>query len=188
MATTLEQAPAECPTVPALVLVSEPQDWTDFVSGGPRRAGECDLGARLYGMRRMHKAFAGSGTICTGAAARIPGTIPNQALRAAAAQTGIVRIGHPSGVMPIGVEVQLTGSSSPVLRRAAIARTGRRLLDGTVYVPRAVVTEAARRAPARRPPSRSGGGHQDRVGSARPRALGPARVAPQQAQSRDPLR
>ncbi len=69
MATTLEQAPAECPAVPALVLVSEPQDWTDFVSGGPRRAGECDLGARLYGMRRMHKSYAGSGTICTGAAA-----------------------------------------------------------------------------------------------------------------------
>lgn len=169
--------------------MSEPQDWTDFVSGGPRRAGECDLGARLYGMRRMHKAYAGSGTICTGAAARIPGTIPNQALRAAAAQTGIVRIGHPSGVIPIGVEVELTGHSPPVLRRAAIARTARRLLDGTVYVPRSVVTEAARRAaPARRPPSRSGGGPRDRVGSARPRALGPARVAPQQAQSRGPLR
>ncbi|MEZ5076087.1 MAG: PrpF domain-containing protein [Solirubrobacterales bacterium] len=130
---TPEEAAA---SVPFVALVSQPRSWTDFTDGRERRAQECDLSARLCVMQRMHKAYAGTGTICTGAAARVPGSIPNQALGARGQESPIVRIGHPSGVIPIEVEVEVAGHATPVLRRAAIHRTARRLLDGTVYVPR----------------------------------------------------
>ncbi|MBS1879348.1 MAG: 3-methylitaconate isomerase [Actinobacteria bacterium] len=136
-AATPEEAEVDCPTVPFIAFVGKPRPWTDFASGEQHAADECDLNARLYVMRRMHKAYAGTGTICTGAAARIPGSITNQALGASGQEGLVVRIGHPSGVIPIEVEVEVAGHESPVLRRAAIHRTARRLLDGTVYVPRA---------------------------------------------------
>lgn len=136
LAESQEKASESTPAVPFIAFVSKPRPWTDFTSGAERQAEECDLSARLYVMQRMHKAYAGTGTICTGAAARIPGSIPNQALSAQGQEGVIVRIGHPSGVIPIEVEVEVAGHASPVLRRAAIHRTARKLLDGVVYVPR----------------------------------------------------
>jgi 2-methylaconitate cis-trans-isomerase PrpF len=142
MTTSVDRAAEDCPTTPFIAFVSGPQDWSDFQTGERRHAASADLAARLYVMGRIHKAYAGTGTICTGAAARIPGTIPNQMAGATPSEAGVVRIGHPSGVIPVEVEVEVAGHDRPVLRRAAIARTARRLLDGTVYVPAALAQPA----------------------------------------------
>lgn len=58
----------ECPTVPFIALVGSPRDWSDFQTGTVRRGSDCDLVARLSGMRRVHKAYAGTAAICTGGA------------------------------------------------------------------------------------------------------------------------
>ena len=51
-----------------------------------------------------------------------------------------MRIGHPGGVLPIEVEVDDT-SRGLELKKAALGRTSRRIMDGFVYVPEALYTE-----------------------------------------------
>ena len=93
-----------------------------------------DLVARLLFMLKMHKAYAVTGTVCTGAAAQIPGTLVHEAIPVEQRAGGRVRIGHPSGVIDIDVAVDLTGPE-PRLTRAALGRTTRRLMEGYAFVP-----------------------------------------------------
>ena len=75
---------------------------------------------------RVHKAFAGTGAVCTGVAACIPDSVVQQVRTPT--DSPIVRIGHPSGVFPVRIELD------DQLREASFSRTARRLLEGTVYV------------------------------------------------------
>ena len=53
----------------------------------------------------MHKTYAGTGTICTGAAARIEGTVVNEVMKARnRGKASILKIGHPAGVITIDVK------------------------------------------------------------------------------------
>jgi len=85
---------------------------------------------------RVHKAFAGTGAVCTGVAARVEGSVVH-ALRGATAGP-VVRIGHPSGVFPVRIELD-----GPHLREASFSRTARRLLEGTVYVKESIAASAS---------------------------------------------
>jgi 2-methylaconitate cis-trans-isomerase PrpF len=49
-------------------------------------------------------------------------------------QTREVRIGHPSGVVAIEVEVEKAADGFH-LKKAAFGRTSRRIMEGFVYVP-----------------------------------------------------
>jgi 2-methylaconitate cis-trans-isomerase PrpF len=86
-------------------------------------------------MQDMHKTYAGTGTVATGAAARIPGTVGNEVCRNGAESSGAVRIGHPSGIIEIDVAVETRGGGAPVLQQAAFKRTARRIMEGVVFVP-----------------------------------------------------
>jgi 2-methylaconitate cis-trans-isomerase PrpF len=85
-------------------------------------------------MQEMHKTYAGTGTVCTGAAAMIEGTLVNQVTSLKAKETGLVRIGHPGGVIPIEVEVEKRADGFH-LKKAAFGRSSRRIMEGFVYVP-----------------------------------------------------
>lgn len=61
-----------------LHFVTAPADYTDFTTGNTIKADEVDFVARLMFMQVLHKTYAGTATACTGAAAKIPGTIVNQ--------------------------------------------------------------------------------------------------------------
>lgn len=89
-----------------------------------------DLEATCVFMQRVHKAFPVTGSVATTAAALLPGTLVHAA---AARPTGALRICHPSGVME--VEGDVLDGAEPALKRAAIARTARRLMDGNAYIP-----------------------------------------------------
>ena len=80
---------------------------------------------------RVHKAFAGTGAVCTGVAACVEGSVVHQVRTVT--QSPIVRIGHPSGVFPVRIEL-IDGE----LREASFSRTARRLMEGIVYVRRDV--------------------------------------------------
>ena len=82
----------------------------------------------------MHKTYPGTGTVCTGVAAMIDGTVVNRVCSARAGKDKIVRIGHPSGIISLEVEVE-KGPQGPELRLAAFGRTSRRIMEGYVYVP-----------------------------------------------------
>lgn len=118
------------PAFPMVAFVSEPQEYADFTTGKKISADQVDLVSRLMFMQVMHKTYAGTGTTCTGAAAKIPGTIVHEVCRAESSE---VRIGHPAGVIEIEVDVEENGVD-PQIKRAAFGRTARRIMDGYVYI------------------------------------------------------
>ena len=118
------------PAFPMIAFVSEPQDYADFTTGNKIRADQVDVVSRLMYMQVTHKTYAGTGTTCTGAAAKIPGTIVNLVTHS---KSPLVRIGHPAGVIDIEVEAIEDGDGIK-LERAAFGRTARRIMDGYVYI------------------------------------------------------
>lgn len=128
MAKDEKDALANSPAFPMLAFVSPPADYEDFTSGKTIKAAEVDMVSRLMFMQVLHKTYAGTGTCCTGAAMKIPGTIAHEATPDADAKTTL-RIGHPAGVIPVQADVQ-----SGKLTRCAFARTARRIMDGYVYL------------------------------------------------------
>lgn len=118
---------------PFITMVNSPQNYIDYTTGKTIKADSFDIMARLLFNQRMHKTYPGSGTVCTGTAARIPGTIVNELLSKSAINKNEVRIGHPAGIIPIEVEVKME-NTKPILKRAAIGRTARIIMEGYVFV------------------------------------------------------
>lgn len=118
------------PAFPMVAFVSEPQDYSDFTTGKTISKENVDLVSRLMFMQVMHKTYAGTGTTCTGAAAKIPGTLVHEVCHS---QNSLVRIGHPAGVINIEVEVEGQGDKVEI-KRAAFGRTARRIMDGYSYI------------------------------------------------------
>jgi hypothetical protein len=125
------EAAERTPAVPKIYLVSAPVDYTS-TTGRTVRAAEIDVVGRGLSMREPHQAYAGTVALATAVAAAIPGTVVHAVARPSAGRR--FRIGHPAGIMGASVEVEL-GTGQPRLRRAAIERTARRIMAGTVYVP-----------------------------------------------------
>ena len=128
------EARFKSPTLPMLAVVSEPTDYISYTDGSRVRADEIDFVSRLFFMQEMHKTYPGTGTVCTGAAALIEGTLVNRFCSPRAWKEKVVRIGHPSGTISIEVDVVNT-PNGPELKLAAFARTSRRIMEGFVYVP-----------------------------------------------------
>jgi 2-methylaconitate cis-trans-isomerase PrpF len=128
------KARIESPAGPMLAIVSEPKDYISFTDGARVKAEEIDFVARGFFMQEMHKTYAGTGTVCTGAAAMIEGTLVNRVCSPRTMKTKEVRIGHPSGIVSIEVEV-VKGADGFHLKKAALGRTSRRIMEGFVYVP-----------------------------------------------------
>ena len=120
-------------STPWLGIVSRSQDWTDFATSAPHRAAECDITARLFTRRNVHKTYPGTGSACIGVAAKIPGTLVHAFASEASAGVDRLRIGHPCGVLEVDARVSLRDGASPVVERASFPRTARRLADGRVY-------------------------------------------------------
>ncbi|HEX5451874.1 MAG TPA: PrpF domain-containing protein [Candidatus Limnocylindrales bacterium] len=137
LAASPDEAAAVTPAVPKLYLVSPPADYVDL-SGRPVKADSIDVVGRGLSMRVPHQAYAGTVAICTGVAARIPGTLVAEVARPT---NGRFRIGHPSGVMAVEVGVTIR-NGQPALERAGIVRTARRIMAGTVFVPASRLDEA----------------------------------------------
>ncbi len=122
------------PYLPFFGIISPPADYVDFTTGRTVAADEVDFVSRLLFMLKMHKAYPVTGTVCTGAAARIPGTIVYAAARPESRTRPLVLIGHPAGVIDVEAAVEMEGSE-PRLVRASVGRTARRLMEGYAFVP-----------------------------------------------------
>jgi 2-methylaconitate cis-trans-isomerase PrpF len=131
-----EDAATKTPYQPFFAIVSEPADY-QTIGGSKVKAANVDLVSRLLFMLRMHKTYPVTGTVCTGAAVRVPGTIAYEVLREEAKSRMTVQIGHPGGVIP--VEAEATYKNDQVkLTRIGVYRTARRIMDGYVYVRKSV--------------------------------------------------
>ena len=95
-------------------------------------AEQIDLTSRLIFVKKMHKTYPGTGAVCTASAVKIKGTIPNRIVKNAE-ELKLVRIGHPAGVIEVEVDADYSNGIGKITR-AAIDRTARKIMDGTVYV------------------------------------------------------
>ncbi len=122
------------PAVPKVGVVAEAGDF-ETIGGATVAGSECDLLARTLALGVMHQAYAVTGGICLSAAALIDGTVVHRVTGGRARRSGTVRVGHPSGVSSFLVRVDRDDTGAFVLRKAAVAGTARRIMDGRAYVP-----------------------------------------------------
>ncbi len=149
-------AATERPYVPFVAICSRPISYKNWITGEKVAENSMDLGVRLVFMQRAHKTYPVSGTICTVAAAMIPGTIANQVIRDGVIERGELRIGHPAGIITSQGRVN-NENGLFFLKEATVHRTARCLMKGYALVPRGTLY----RTPSNRSASRrrlSGGG------------------------------
>lgn len=132
MATTAKEATEKSAYVPFFAIVSKPADYQVEIDGHLVKKEEIDVVSRLSFMLHMHKTYPGTGTVCTGAAARIPGTLVHKQLSEEAREKSLLRIGHPGGV--IVVDAVKKEGEVLAFERLAYERTARRIMEGICYV------------------------------------------------------
>jgi len=106
-------------TVPKLTMVSAP------TAGG-------DISTRTFIPHRCHEAIGVFGAVSVATAALLPGTPAADVTRPGAGADGMLTCEHPTGMFTAAIEVGADGDA-PVVRRAGIIRTARKLMDGTVF-------------------------------------------------------
>ncbi len=124
--------PPETESVPKVGFVAPPADAMTL-SGARLAAGATDLSARVISMGRPHRALPLTAALALAAAARVSGSIAAEAARPDIADDASVRLGHPSGVAEVAVD--LSAADAPHVARVTVTRTARRLMEGRVLVP-----------------------------------------------------
>jgi 2-methylaconitate cis-trans-isomerase PrpF len=132
-AATVEEASLSWPTVPRIAFVSAPRPYTDL-NGTQIDSTKIDLVARVISMGALHKAFAVTSAIPAAGAARVKGTIVDELLGHATLEKEFIRLGHPGGVIEVGVALEGQGAGC-TYAKAILGRTARRLMEGYVLVP-----------------------------------------------------
>lgn len=128
------------PAVPKVAFVAAPQDYATS-TGNIVNGDSIDLLARTKAMAVLHKAYAVTGGICVSTAALIEGTVVNEIVSENAKESGIVRVGHPSGVLEFVISLEKLPDGQLSLVQAGVSRTAKPILDGYVYVSRKVFTK-----------------------------------------------
>ena len=118
---------ASRPATPKVVLVSKPQSYRTL-DGQLLQEKDMDVCVRIFSMGIPHGAFTGTGAIAVGIAAFINDSIVAQHC---SAQSDMVRVGHPSGLLLTGGRLDASGKQAVA---ASLTRTARRLMDGYVYI------------------------------------------------------
>lgn len=134
-ASNLCNLPKNNVVIPFQIMVSPPSDYEVFSTGRIIKTEEVDFVARMGSMRAIHKAFPGGGSTCTSVAAQIEGTIVHECSSVKNVPRG-VRIGHPSGVIPIYADVEYFDKEWKV-KEVIFSRTARRIMEGYAYVRKA---------------------------------------------------
>jgi 2-methylaconitate cis-trans-isomerase PrpF len=133
------EATRRSPGLPKVGFVAPPASYRAM--GGEEVAPESiDLVGRMMSMQTPHRAYAVTGAICTAAAATINGTVVQRVARPVAGRPNPdrIRIGHPAGVMDALVRAE-AGDGEPRILGVSVGRTARHILDGTVFVPAALL-------------------------------------------------
>lgn len=116
-------AEMECPTIPFIAVVSEPQSY-DCSVDETVAAADTDVTARIVTTQKPHHAYAMTGAMCLAAATQVPGTVPNAVVRD---ETDSVTIGHPKGKITVGVS-----TDGRTVESVTVGRTAREIMQGTL--------------------------------------------------------
>jgi 2-methylaconitate cis-trans-isomerase PrpF len=116
---------------PKIAMVAAPVEYTAL--DGTRVTREAaDVVARAISMGNCHRAFPLTSSMCLAVAARIEGTVVHEC--STAAPGADVRLGHPSGVLPLDAAV-VKQAGEYLAERVTVYRTARRLMEGWVRIP-----------------------------------------------------
>jgi len=123
------------PDIPKLAFVGPARTYCTEGSAEEVDAQSIDLVSRIVSSQKYHNAYAVTAAIATAAAAVVPGSTVHEAsgpILGDGMQT--LRIGHPTGIIECAIEK--SGSSDvPIISRARITRTARRIMEGILYIP-----------------------------------------------------
>lgn len=135
--------------VPKIALVAGPTAFT-ALDGTRYGSDQVDIVARVISMGACHRAFALTAAMCLAVAAQVEQTVVHECLRSAAASLlsqathgssrprgpryNNIRLGHPSGVLPIAASVS-DKNGEPWAERVTVYRTARRLMEGFLRIP-----------------------------------------------------
>jgi 2-methylaconitate cis-trans-isomerase PrpF len=122
-----EDARIKTTSVPKVSIISKPQDYLNM-DGKKISKDKMDLCVRAISVGAVHKAYPITVTICTGAAALLPGTIVNEMVQPPAG-THTLHFGHASGI--IDVDLEMNGEK---VVKGGVLRTARRIMDGWIYI------------------------------------------------------
>ena len=111
--------------VPKPALVSRP------AKGG-------NIASRYFTPHACHKAHAVTGALAVATAVVLPGTVASRFAEPKGFPGGVLAIEHPSGKIEVDLVTRRNGSA-PVVERASFVRTARRIFEGHVYVPAALL-------------------------------------------------
>jgi 2-methylaconitate isomerase len=115
---------------PKIAVVAPPTGFT-ALDGVRYEAEQTDVVARCISMGNAHRAFALTAAMCLAVAAQVDGTVVSEC---AGGRVGDLRLGHPSGVLPIAASVGRRENAAWA-ERVTVYRTARRLMEGYVRIP-----------------------------------------------------
>ncbi len=132
----LKDATDNSPAVPKVGFVTTPKSYTE-IGGKQVLAEDMDVCARVISVFKCHKAAPLTSASAISVAAFVPGTLVNEIVHPVQGQQ-TVRVGHPSGVMTMYPYIDNPDAALEDIRVSGVAvqRTARRIMDGTLYIPR----------------------------------------------------
>ncbi len=133
LAASLDEA-ARQPTIPKVAMVGPAASY-GASSGKQVAADSIDLAVRLISMRRTHRTVALTGAMALAGAAALPGTVVADVVTGGAQPDRTLRIGHPAGVIEIGVTAERDSGGRWRFPAVTVDRTAREIMRGSVLVP-----------------------------------------------------
>jgi 2-methylaconitate cis-trans-isomerase PrpF len=130
IAETVEDATKRFPSVPKFSIVGTPREYVS-TDQEPIASDRMSVRAAMMSMGRPHPSYPLTGAIATAVAAYIPGTLVHDV---AVTENDQITLGHPSGLLPLSVDIEQAGDGWNVNSVSAY-RTSRRLMEGHVLVP-----------------------------------------------------
>lgn len=133
LAASLDEA-ARQPTIPKVAMVGPAASYRTG-SGQAVTAASIDITVRLISMRRTHRTVALTGAMALAGAAALPGTVVADVATGGAQPDRTLRIGHPAGVIEVGVTAEQGSDGSWRFPAVRVDRTAREIMRGSVLVP-----------------------------------------------------
>ncbi|KAJ4386470.1 hypothetical protein N0V93_009366 [Gnomoniopsis smithogilvyi] len=111
-------------SIPKIAMV-----WAPRHSSPGLGSGAGDICVRALSVGQPHKAVPVTVALSLAAAAQLPGSVVHSCLKDPRARTGGIEICHPTGLLKVDAEYDGNGN----LESAAVYRTARRLMEGTIF-------------------------------------------------------
>ncbi|KXS10392.1 DUF453-domain-containing protein [Gonapodya prolifera JEL478] len=130
---TAQEATQTRQHTPKLVCVAPPADYV-AADGRKVHGDSVDCLVRAFSMGVLHHAVPGTVAVALAAAAKVPTSLVGVAVGNKGQEGGIVRMGHPSGVVEVGAKME-EANGRWVVKKVTMSRSARRIMEGWATMP-----------------------------------------------------